>query len=1178
MKKTLYLVLAAMFLAATACTIENVQPPQVEHKVFLEASIFSDQTKTVRDETDNKVYWEPGDAISLFFESGTNGGSKFVSTSEQLSRTVKFVGTINAFSGGTETSFDESYFWGLYPYDENASCDGTSITMSLPSEQLARGGSFASGLYPSIGKSLGLKMSFRNICGGLKFSLTRDDIKRIVFQTTDGSPVAGRATIGFGDDGNPIVEEMVEGSSQVILAPDGNQSFESGKNYYMVLFPQQLSSGFTLTFFTDTEQGVFEWSKPVTFKRNVFSTVSEIDKNITFTRVIDENSFPDENFRQYVLDHFDNDEDGTLSSEEIEAVTEIEVCTDDIVSLKGIEYFSELSHLNCCGTAYHNGYYYAGNGLLSELDVSKNTKLEVLSCTHNQLQSLDVSHNSNLVYLHCGSNFLTELDVRSNAILKELDFQDNQLTSIDLSNNPELTGLDFCRNSITSISLSANPKLERLICWANGLTELDVSDNTKLKRLEVENNQIQVLDVSANLDLVSLVCFGNPSLTELWLSCGQSIEQLTYDSEITIIKYKGAVEIPDANFRAYCIENFDSNHDGLISLAEAESVTTITVDTKTIASMTGIESFTNLESLSCRSNSIIWDAELQRNVGTGLLTELDISSNIALKRLDCAYNHLTSLNVSSNVLLEQLHCGQNLLTEIDITNNPVLSVLECDNNQLTELDVTRNGELSFLHCKVNSINTLNLTDNSKLTWLDCDDNTIAELNVSSNRLLTYLHCSNNLLHAIDISNNTAMTKLWCDGNELSSLDISNNTELIEVSCYGTALSSLDVSNNLNLKKLDCQSNPLLNTLYLADGQVIEILLKDEHTNIVYAGMYAMFPDDIFRQYVLDYFDGNEDGWIDPEEIADIKSIRLCYKGITSLQGIERFPALESLVCYGNQLTSLDLSNNPQLNYLSCDANSITQLDLSNNPLLTYVNCGNNNLSSLNVSTCTSLSELTCDQNSLTRLDVSACPLSRLQCHNNPRLSIICLSDQNCDYLRYDDEIAILRYENDSDQNIRHSIEFVIYVLDHLDDFYSAGDTAAINSAFLGFVTARKDYIPYPDDGDKNYFVYSSGLDSENHPIANSIRFEEISSEMLRDVRLEYGINPNDSTQEIHYDNCFENIATQLFNSVIGPLFQYDAVHSISDFVSAFSADSNNAFFGNTNYKLRRDGNVVRVSS
>ena len=151
MKKTLYLVLAAMFLAATACTIENVQPPQVEHKVFLEASIFSDQTKTVRDETDNKVYWEPGDAISLFFESGTNGGSKFVSTSEQLSRTVKFVGTINAFSGGTETSFDESYFWGLYPYDENASCDGTSITMSLPSEQLARGGSFASGLYPSIG-------------------------------------------------------------------------------------------------------------------------------------------------------------------------------------------------------------------------------------------------------------------------------------------------------------------------------------------------------------------------------------------------------------------------------------------------------------------------------------------------------------------------------------------------------------------------------------------------------------------------------------------------------------------------------------------------------------------------------------------------------------------------------------------------------------------------------------------------------------------------------------------------------------------------------------------------------------------------------------------------------------------------------------------------------------------
>ena len=945
MKKTLYLVLFAMFLAANACTIENVQPLQVEHKVLLEASIFSDQTKTVRDETDNKVYWEPGDAISLFFESGTNGGSKFVSTSEQLSRTVKFVGTISAFSGGTETSFDESYFWGLYPYDENASCDGTSITMSLPSEQSARGGSFASGLYPSIGKSLGLKMSFRNICGGLKFSLTREDIKRIVFQATDGSPVAGRAAIRFGNDGNPIVEEMVEGSSQVVLTPCDNQSFESGKNYYMVLFPQQLSSGFTLTFFTDTEQGVFEWNKPVTFKRNVFSTVSEIDKNIAFTRVIDENSFPDENFRQYVLDHFDTDEDGTLSSDEIEAVTVITVYTDDITSLSGVEYFTNLRELSCGGSETSEI-----SGLLTELDVSRNTKLKYLWCGGNQLTNLDVSHNVELTYLNC---------------------RRNQLSSLDVSQNIELTELAFEHNNISSIDLSNQAALKRLFCNNNMLTELDLSHNPELTYLDCSSNQL---------------------LNTLYLADGQVVETLWKDEHTNIVYVGMSTIFPDANFRAYCIENFDSNHDGLISLAEAESVTTITVDTKTIASMAGIESFTNLEYLSCRSNSITWDAELQRYVGTGLLTELDISSNVALKRLDCAYNNLTSLNVSSNVLLEQLHCGRNLLTELDISNNSVLSVLECDNNQLTELDVTRNGELSFLHCKVNSINTLNLTDNPKLTWLDCDDNTIAELNVSSNRLLTYLHCSNNLLQAINISNNTALTKLRCDGNELSSLDISNNTELIEVYCYGTALSSLDVSNNLNLQTLYCDNNPLLNTLYLAEGQVVETLRKDEHTNIVYVGMSTMFPDENFRQYVLDHFDTDEDGTLSSDEIEAVTVITVCTDDITSLSGVEYFTNLRELSCGGTQtsslsglgvLTDLNVSNNVNLESLWCAENQLTSLDVSNNSKLRYLNCRNNKLTSLDVSQNRALTELAFEGNMISAIGLSNnTALKRLFCNNN----------------------------------------------------------------------------------------------------------------------------------------------------------------------------------------------------
>jgi len=35
-----------------------------------------------------------------------------------------------------------------------------------------------------------------------------------------------------------------------------------------------------------------------------------------------------------------------------------------------------------------------------------------------------------------------------------------------------------------------------------------------------------------------LLCYNNPSLTELWLKTGQTITTLYYDSDITTIYYK----------------------------------------------------------------------------------------------------------------------------------------------------------------------------------------------------------------------------------------------------------------------------------------------------------------------------------------------------------------------------------------------------------------------------------------------------------------------------------------------------------------------------------------------------------------------------------------------------------------------------------------------------------------
>ena len=59
------------------------------------------------------------------------------------------------------------------------------------------------------------------------------------------------------------------------------------------------------------------------------------------------------------------------------------------------------------------------------------------------------------------------------------------------------------------------------------------------------------------------------------------------------------VVFEDANFNEYCVENFDTNGDGEISVAEALLVTSITVNPEVVASLKGIEYFTNLQSLDC---------------------------------------------------------------------------------------------------------------------------------------------------------------------------------------------------------------------------------------------------------------------------------------------------------------------------------------------------------------------------------------------------------------------------------------------------------------------------------------------------------------------------------------------------------------------------------------------------
>ena len=132
------------------------------------------------------------------------------------------------------------------------------------------------------------------------------------------------------------------------------------------------------------------------------------------------------------------------------------------------------------------------------------------------------------------------------------------------------------------------------------------------------------------------------------------------------------VQFEDENFKAYCVENFDSDGDGKVSYAEAKVVTNIDVCNKGISSLKGIESFTNLTYLSCFSNPF--------NSSSNQLTSLDVSQNTALTVLKCYTNQLTSLDVRGCTALKELWCSSNQLTSLDVSQNTALEVLYCSSN------------------------------------------------------------------------------------------------------------------------------------------------------------------------------------------------------------------------------------------------------------------------------------------------------------------------------------------------------------------------------------------------------------------------------------------------------------------------------------------------------------------
>jgi len=252
---------------------------------FIEPAIGLDRTITITafhaDGTGSKntlenggtdLFWQPGDEIKLF--RGSN--------SSQLTADISENSIVASFSGPDPEG--EGEFIAVYPSSLASHCTDGDVNITIPCMQVAKAGSFAQETYITMGHSATTEMGFYSVCGGFRFTLSQEGIKRVAFESVGWEPIAGDAVAAF-VDGRPALQNPSStlGFSRIILdAPDG-ESFQTGKWYYIVAAPATLHKGFKLTFYKKDSWGVKTFTNAVQIKRGAFGSKQNVDSGVVFS-------------------------------------------------------------------------------------------------------------------------------------------------------------------------------------------------------------------------------------------------------------------------------------------------------------------------------------------------------------------------------------------------------------------------------------------------------------------------------------------------------------------------------------------------------------------------------------------------------------------------------------------------------------------------------------------------------------------------------------------------------------------------------------------------------------------------------------------------------------------------------------------------------------------------------
>lgn len=369
-------------------------------------------------------------------------------------------------------------------------------------------------------------------------------------------------------------------------------------------------------------------------------------------------------FRAACIEQFDLDGNGKLSQNEANKVSGVGSMlvidkdtpnVADLKSLKGIEKFIYLKNI-----------YITGATALEDADLSSNTWLETISLSlANGVETLKFPVSADYV----------------NPVKVELIFSDPAA-------NVGPASLDFSplAKSLASVTIKNAAKLSDMnLAGCEQLASLDIATGL---------DALTTLDITESPLLVdpAKVLFGEAMKEVIATDAQKAALSSTYPN-INWGKVGVEKAIVDPNLKAYVIEQFDTDKDGILSQEEADAATELYARTyesgdqplKKITSLKGIEIFPNLTTLVAGNMETLDDIDLTKNTK---LTTVELTPN----------KGLTSINVTNMPALTSFVLGfssntstANCVgpTEIDLSGCAELTKVKIDNaRKVTSVNLT----------------------------------------------------------------------------------------------------------------------------------------------------------------------------------------------------------------------------------------------------------------------------------------------------------------------------------------------------------------------------------------------------------------------------------------------------------------------------------------------------------